>query len=200
MTRAAAIILSASTALAAVPVRIDAPAPVPADMEASASAAMPAPTGRAFRLALSLDASPANSACAALGGSDPGPLEPDRTAVIIGWDRGAWYIRGNRLRERHAAPAANPHAAGERRLTLRVRKGAGRWGDGHVSLFEERWVGGAMLSRSPVVFAGLAPETLLSWLGDPSGWTTLSAVSRGGTGNVSATASYHADGTLLILR
>jgi len=170
-------------------VRVDAPPSAHADMEASATALLPVPppTARTLSVMLRLDAALTNQAEFALG-FDP-CQGPDGTALVAGWDKGGWFVRYGRLRQRFAAAAANPSAAGPRALEVRVR--LARDGTPVGVAFEADGV--------PAVFGGLDAGSLLSWLA-PGGWDTLRVTARGGAGDVSAEASFIADGTFLIIR
>jgi len=179
-------------AAAGTSVRVDAPPPVSVNGEAHAAKPMPKffPSARTMKITLSLDASPASSAAVTLGGAwQVGLLDPDKAALILGWDRGEWHIRGDRLRKRFTDAAASPSSAGPRALTARVRLGRDGVPVG-VSFNED---------GLPVVFQGLEPDALLSWL-DPGGWESVRVTARGGASNVSAEVRYVADGLLLIMR
>jgi hypothetical protein len=160
--------------------------------EAHAEAGMPKffPTARTLKVTLSLDASPSNAAAVTLGKTWQGSLpEPDKVAVILGYDRGEWHIRGDRLRKRFTDTAVNPSSAGPRALVARVRLGP----DG--SPVSVAFSSGGL----PVVFAGPEADALLSWL-DPRGWESVRVTARGGASNVFAEVRYIADGSLLIMR
>ena len=200
----AAVCALAHAAAASVSTRVVAPLPEYADNEASAGAALPAAgeKDRTLRLMLAFRATPTNNVEVALGAALGGDsLDPDGTAVIVGWDSGGWFITGDRLRQTFTAAAADPSAAGPRMLTVNIRLGPG-WGEGapasRVAIFEER-PGAGTPSRTPVVFNGLEAGTLLSWLA-PSGWDTLSVTSRGGAENASAEAKLFMDGSAVIVR
>jgi len=160
--------------------------------ETVAKAGMPElfPTARTMEIKLSLDASPSNGAEVTLGGAWQGALpEPGKIAFVLGWDRGEWYIRGDRLRKRFTGTAVNPSSLGPRVLTARVRLDP----DGMpVSVSFNS--GG-----QPVLFAGLEADALLPWL-DPRGWESVRVTARGGASNVSAEVRYVADGSVFILR
>ena len=130
------------------------------------------------------------SAAVTLGKAWQGSLpEPEKVALALGYDRGEWHIRGDRLRKRFTDAAASPSSAGPRALTARVRLGRDGVPVG-VSFNED---------GLPVVFQGLEPDALLSWL-DPGGWESVRVTARGGASNVSAEVRYVADGLLLIMR
>ena len=176
---------------AATSARVDAPLPVSPNGEAHATKAVPA-IGRLVRtvkVTLSLDASPVNSAAVTLGKTWQGSLpEPEKAALVLGYDRGEWHIRGDRLRKRFTGTDGNP-STGPRTLVARVRLGP----DGApVSVAFNS--GG-----QPVLFAGLEADALLSWL-DPRGWEAVRVTARGGATNVSAEVEYLQDATHIILR
>jgi len=172
--------------------RVEAPPPVNVNGEAHAAKPMPKmfPTARTIKITLALDASAANGAAVTLGKTWQGSLpEPDKIAVILGYDRGEWHIRGDRLRKRFTDTAVNPSSAGPRMLVARVRLDP----DGmpvNVTFSSD---------GQPVLFAGLEADALLSWL-DPRGWESVRVTARGGASNVFAEVRYIADGSLLIMR
>jgi len=179
-------------ATAASSVRVEAPPPVTADGEAHAAKPMPEffPTARTMKITLSLDASPSNGAEVALGGAWQGYLpEPGKVALALGWDRGEWHIRGDRLRKRFTAAALNPSSAVPRTLTARVRLDPDGVPVGAVFRADGK----------PVIFQGLEADALLAWL-DPGGWGEVRVTARGGAANVSAEVRYAADGSLIIVR
>ena len=179
----------AHVAVAATVVRVDAPPPAHADMEVSAESAMPLPARltRTFKLTLSLDATATNNAEVVFGTGTCD--EPEDIAVVIGFDRGAWFLRGEGLQKQFASPAAAPTAAVRRTLTVWIR------------LDDKGEPVGVKLHAdgAPVTFAGLDDETLLAWL-DPRGWGAFRVTSRGGAGNVTASVNFFADGSVFILR
>ena len=179
----------AHVAVAATITRVDAPAPAYADLEASAEAAMPLPVrlARTFKLSLSLDAAVTNNAEIAFG---TGACDdPEDTSVVIGFDRGVWFLRGDALQKRFSSGTPGTFAAGPKTLTVQVRIDKSGEPAG-VTLHAD---------GAPVTFAGMEPETLLAWL-DPRGWESFRVTSRGGAGNVTATVKFLADGSVFILR
>jgi hypothetical protein len=190
-TIASAAALAASAATLDVP-RL--PEPAFADREASAAHALPAGRKdglRTFRLELSFGATPSNNVQAAFGRDGvpaDGALDAGETDLIIGWDRGEWFIAPRGLRGRHAAPAATSN--GLQRLTALIRvTGAG------VCLppsFADR--------DGAVVFAGLPADPFPEWL-RPDAWDTLRVTARGADAPLeSVRAVFAADGALLKLR
>jgi len=187
-----AFMVSAQVMAATTLMRVDAPPPVNLNGEAHAAKGMPGffPAARTLKITLALDASSANAAAVTFGKAWQGYLpEPEKIAVILGYDRGEWYIRGDRLRKKFTDAAVNPSSAGSRIFTVRVRLDA----DG-LPVSAVFTADGA-----PVSFAGLETDALLSWL-DPSGWESVRVTARGGSSNVSAEVKFIADGTALILR
>jgi len=182
-----ALVCALSHTAVAVAVRVDAPLPEHDDGEAAAETLTPVMGGkdRTLRLTLSFEATPTNSVEVALG-AGPDPLDPDGTAMVIGWDCGEWFVAGDKLRQRLAVAAADPTVAGLRTLTVTVRLGPG----GRAEAFEERPGAG----RTPVAFGG----ALGAWAG-PSGWDTLRVVSRGGA-DAAAEVKFFADGSAVIVR
>ena len=180
------------TTAASVVARVDAPPPVNVNGEAHAAKPVPkmSPTARMVKITLSLGASPANGAAVTLGKTWQGSLpEPDKIAVILGYDRGEWHIRGDRLRKRFTDTAVNPSSAGPRTLVARVRLDP----DGapvNVAFSSD---------GQSVSFAGMEADALLPWL-DPRGWESVRVTARGGASNVFAEVRYIADGSLLIMR
>ena len=165
------------------------PAAAHDDLEVSADVAMPLPERltRTFKLTLSLDSSPTNNAEVVFGTENCD--SPDNTAVILGFDRGAWNIRGNGLRQKFTVAANNSSVAMPRTLTVKVRLDA----DGAP-------VGVKFGADGlPVTFEGVTKPTLLAWL-DPRGWESFRVTSRGGAGNVAASVKFLADGSVFILR
>ena len=187
-----AVSVLAQVSSAGTSVRVDAPPPVSVNGEAHAAKPMPKffPSARTMKITLSLDASPASSAAVTLGKAWQGSLpEPEKVALALGYDRGEWHIRGDRLRKRFTDAAASPSSAGPRALTARVRLGR----DGvpvSVSFNSD---------GLPVVFQGLESDALLSWL-DPGGWESVRVTARGGASNVFAEVRYIADGSVIIMR
>jgi len=172
-------------------VYIDAPLPVHIDGEASAVAVMPIPdqTARTLQITLVFGATPTNNAEMALGTFGEGSPDADGTALTVGFDCGEWFVIGDRLCQRFAAPATNPMTVGTRTLAVRMRLDAAGVP-----------VGVAFTADGvPVAFEGLEAETLLSWLAPP-GWEALQVTSRGGASNLSAEIRFIADGTTLIVR
>jgi hypothetical protein len=158
--------------------RVDAPPPAHADLEASAEMPMPpagwgegVPSRINLRLTLSLDATQTNNAEIEIG------------ETIVGWDCGQWFVRGDRLREHLTAGGG---ATGSRTLAVRIEMNRANTlervtfrADGKAVDFGE----------------GLVP----AWF-DPDTFDTLRVTSRGGAQNVFATAKWHVDGTVMILR
>ena len=181
-------------------VRVGLPAPVCADSEVSADAGVPEmeQLARVAAVSLALAASPSNNVEVALGealGGD-GP-DPDGTAVVVGWDCGAWFVKGDRLRQVFSVAVTNAGTVCVRTLTARVRLGKGGAPLG-VSFFEERRDNnGALLERSAVSFGGVPPE----WF-DPRRFVTARLTSRGQSdvSAVSASVVFRMDGTVLIVR
>ena len=161
-------------------VRIDVPPSAYIDGEASAEAALggwawePAKGRTTLKVVLSLDnMSAADNAELALG------------ETTVGFDRGEWFVLGDRMRVRLSATPSLP-ASGRRSLVVRVRLDAGGAPLG-ASLVAD---------GSPLAFGVGVP---LSWL-DPAVWGALRVTARGGAENVSVTAARHADGSVMILR
>jgi len=102
-----AVSVLSHTVAASVSVRVDTPPPVNVNGEARAAKPVPKmfPTARTMIITLSLDASPANGAAVMLGKAWQGSLpEPDKVALVLGYDRGEWHIRGDRLRKKWGCP------------------------------------------------------------------------------------------------
>ena len=177
------------TSVAATIASVDAPVPAYADLETSAEAAMPLPVrlARTFKLSLSLDAAVTNNAEIVFG---TGACDdPEDTSVVIGFDRGAWFLRGDALRKRFSSGTPAPFVAGPKTLVVSVRLGEGGAPVG-VTFHAD---------GAPVTFTGLDAGTLLAWL-DPRGWETFRVTSRGEAGNVTASVKFLADGSVFILR
>jgi len=185
-----AVVMLAHIAAASTSVRIDAPTAAHDDGEASAMALMPKifPTARTLHICLSLDDSAGGGAELRLGKAQGGRLSLAGTATSIGFEDGAWFIRGDRHRKTFTA--ANPATAGLRTLAVRLRLDA----DGAPVKIERLEADG-----KPLAFEGLGGDALKAWL-DPRRLDAFKAVSRGGAGGVSATVKVHADGSVFILR
>ena len=160
-----------------------------ADGEAFAEAALPAPdpSARELRVTLTFDASPTNNVEFCLGNDDG-----DGMGVAAGWDCGGeWFARGGRfLSEWLAAPAANPAAAGQRTLTLRVR------------FLRGGALAGAALEADgePVSFAGHEGD-LAAWLAPLRfGGLRAAVTARGDYGGVSMRAAFIKDGSVITVR
>ena len=177
------------------------PAPVYADLEASAAGAMPLPglADTLFKLSLTFDSAPTNNVEVALGSGAQG--DPYGTGVVVGWDSGEWFIRGDKLRKRLAVPAHKPTVSGARTLTVLTRLGKGWATDGQpisVTVSERLGSEGA----HPVDFGMAKTSAVLRAWFDPRGWEAVRVVSRN-QADTSATASaavFYPDGSLMILR
>ena len=177
------------------------PAPAYADLEASAAGAMPL-AGLAdtlFKLSLTFDSAPTNNVEVALGSG--ARSDPYGTGVVVGWDSGEWFVRGDKLRKRFAVPAYKPTDSGTRTLTVLARLGKGWAADDppiSVDVSEQFWPEGAR----PVDFGMAKTSAVLRAWFDPCGWEAVRVVSRN-QADTSATASaavFYPDGSLMILR
>jgi hypothetical protein len=170
--------------------RVDAPPPAYAGGEAGAEVAMPElfPTARTLQITLTMDASAADNAEVALSAGG-GPRNLDTTRVILGYKRGKYFIRGNNLTEQYSVQDTGTASTTARELTVKVRLDP----DG-APVRATFWADG-----KPLAFDGLDPKALLAWL-DPREYDTLQITSRSGAANVSVSAAYFADGTLIITR
>jgi len=161
------------------------------DGEESAGGLMPVSEAsvRTLKLTLAFEASPTNNVEVALGvGADGVSPRANSTVMIMGWKRGEWFVRGDRLRRQFSAPAVDPSAEGLRTLTVRMRldpSGKPR----HVAFAAD---------GVPVLFEGLETEDLLTWLAH--GWEAWQVTARGGAGNVSAEMALYSDGSVLIVK
>jgi hypothetical protein len=173
-------LLACVPALASTPSRVEVPPAQHADGESFAEMPLPQafPSARNLRLTLSLDnASAANNAEFEIGDT------------IFGWDRGEWFVRRF---DGHLSAAGG----GTGRRTLAVRIQWDRWGEGS---------GTPCLPPSRVSFTadghsvGFGGGLVPAWF-DPDTFDTIRVTSRGGAQGVSATADWHVDGTVMILR
>ena len=190
------IALSAS-ALSAAAVTVDVPrlpAPAHANWEASADTAIPTNTTdnlRVFRLEMTFGATLSNNVQVAFGRDDlpaDGFLETEETALIVGWDRGEWFLRPRGLRERYTFPSAVTN--GTRTLTADIRvspQGAPR----SVTFKDDEGV---------FTFDGLTLTAADDWL-SPGQWTNLRVTARGATEtNEIVSAKFMPDGARIIIR
>jgi hypothetical protein len=152
------------------------PEPVFVDREVSADAALPERTPgagfRVFRLRLSFLATPSNNVQAAFGRdgrfrSADGALAAEETDLVLGWDRGEWFLRPQGLTNRWTAAAANAGTSRRRTFVAEIRLDAG--GSPSSVVFSD--------SETPVVFP-VSPFAD-SRLFDPGLWTALRATARG---------------------
>ena len=192
------VLLSLSlSALSAAAVTVDVPrlpAPAHANWEASADTAIPTNTTdnlRVFRLEMTFSATLSNNVQVAFGRDKlpaDGFLEVEEADLILGWDRGEWFLRPRGLRERYAFPSAVTN--GTRTLTADIRvspQGAPR----SVTFKDDEGV---------FTFAGLTLTTIPDWL-TPGQWTNLRVTARGATEtNEIVSAKFMPDGARIILR
>jgi len=186
----------AHTAAAAVTVaraRVEVPPPAYADGESS-SATEPVPVmfpkARIVCYELSLDNTAGGGAELRLGNAKGGRQPLAGTVTTIGFEDGAWFIRGGRHRQNFTATNAVTGAAGARSLAVRIRLAEG----GAPVRIERLEADG-----KPLAFEGLDAGTLKAWL-DPRRLYTFRAVSRGGAGDVSAAVRVYTDGSVIIVR
>jgi hypothetical protein len=168
--------------------RLEAPPPAHADLESSAEMPVPQafPSARNLKLTLSLDnASQTNNAEIEIG------------ETILGWDCGEWFVLGDRQRVRLSAAGGGP---GQRALAVRIQVTPSNTlsrvsfkADGYSVGF------GGGPSPSPVKGWLAEQDGVVGWL-DPGTFDIIRVTSRGGAQGVSATAGWHADGTVMILK
>lgn len=170
------------------------PEPAFADGEVSADAALPAGRTndlRAFRLEMTFEATPSNNVQAAFGrdaAPADGALDAGETGLIIGWDRGEWFLRPRGLRERHAfAPAVQD---GTRTLTVSIRITS----QGVVQSLVVKDGGTAF------AFPDLLAAPFPDWL-NPGLWTHLRVTARGADApGESVKAVFAADGARITVK
>ncbi len=185
--------LSASAASVAVP---EFPAPAWAGREVTIHAPLadaayaPGSDYRLLRVTLDFHATPSNNVQVALG-TDAAPadgaLSPAETALVFGWDCGAWVLRPGGLRECRAYAPADAQNARRRVLTAEFRLRAD--GTAASAAFEEEGAGAVLFGAPPLPLSAGAP------------WSLLRATARGaGTGAASVSVVRQADGTRIILQ
>ncbi len=181
--------LSASAASVAVP---EFPPPAWAGREVSVHASLDGAGSdyRLLRVTLDFHATPSNNVQVALG-TDAAPadgaLSPAETALVFGWDCGAWVLRPGGLRECRAYAPADAQNARRRVLTAEFRLRAD--GSAASASFDEEGAGAIPFGTPPFPPSAGTP------------WSLLRATARGaGAADASVSAVRQADGTRIILQ
>ena len=130
-----------------------------------------------LKITMAFEATPTNNVEFALSSGDGGE-------VIVGWDCGEWFVRGDGLREYFATPASA--SSGTVTLSARVTLSTGGVPVGVTFREAGRWAG-------IKAFAGVSPE----WF---DGGASMTVTARGGAAGVSASATFEKTGSLIIMR
>jgi hypothetical protein len=148
---------------------------------------------RSFRLELSFAATPSNNVQVAFGQDGApadGKLAAEETAFIIGWDRGAWFLRPSGLKERHTCAPTDGQTSRRRTLTGVLRVNA-QGAVTEVAFADD---------TGPIAFAGLALDPSPEWL-RPRNWNLLRVTVRGAeVAAEDVTVRFVPDGATIILR
>jgi hypothetical protein len=165
-------------------------APTHADREVSATFALPPPSERNWRLALAPAVMTASNRVEAALGFDAdadGALDDFEVSAVVGFDRGAWFVRGGGDGPEERWTAAPSPAGGPLVLDIRLSGAGGAGG----AAFRD---GGG-----PLAFAGLPSAP--AWL-NPSAWNAvrLSARGAGAEGGGRMACAVFADGLAFILK
>ncbi|MCK9506417.1 MAG: hypothetical protein M0Q95_19830 [Porticoccaceae bacterium] len=171
--------------------------PVYADGEVSQDKAIPPQAADKlldFTVTITATTSATNNVQIAFGRDDSpmdGELAAEETDLIIGWDRGAWFIRPRGLRERYEyIPSDGGETLKERTLKLRI--GIAQH-DTPVELTLEDEAG-------VFSFSGLNLDPLPDWI-NPIGWDLLRVTVRGrDPRDEDIVVRFGADGMVIILR
>jgi len=171
--------------------------PVFADGEVSQDKAIPSQAADKlldFMITITATTSATNNVQIAFGRDDnptDGELAAEETDLIIGWDRGAWFIRPRGLRERYEyIPSDGGENLKERTLKLYL-KIAQHNTPSAITLEDETGV---------FSFPGLNLDPLPDWF-NPTGWDLLRVTVRGDDPrDEGIVVRFGADGTIVIVR
>jgi len=171
--------------------------PVHADGEVSQDRAIPSQAAERlldFTVTITATTSATNNVQIAFGcDNNPtdGELAAEEMDLIIGWDRGAWFIRPRGLRERYEyIPADGGETLKERTLKLRIGI-AQHDTPVEITLEDETGV---------FSFPGLNLDPLPDWI-NPIGWDLLRVTVRGrDPRDEDIVVRFGADGTVIIVR